>query len=61
MQSIILLGKNLGMKVVAECVETVAQLHMLENMKCDVIQGYIYSKPLTAAAAGNYLASNNFN
>ena len=60
-QSIILLGKNLGMKVVAECVETVAQLHMLENMKCDVIQGYICSKPLTAAAAGNYLASNNFN
>ena len=42
------IGHELGMKVVAEGVETAAQLHMLSALNCDVAQGYLFSRPLTA-------------
>ncbi|MFU8763191.1 MAG: EAL domain-containing protein, partial [Haliea sp.] len=54
-QSIITLGKSLDMVVVAECVETVQQLGMLKSMDCDLIQGYLYSRPLSALEAAGYL------
>lgn len=38
----------IGIKVVAEGVETQAQLDFLKDKKCDYIQGYYYSKPLSA-------------
>jgi EAL domain-containing protein (putative c-di-GMP-specific phosphodiesterase class I) len=38
--------KGLGLKVVAEGVETQAQLRSLSENDCDVIQGYYYSKPI---------------
>lgn len=40
------LAKNLGMKVIAEGVETPEQLMLLRQYECDAIQGYWYSKPL---------------
>ncbi len=40
------LGKAFDMKVTQEGVETMAQFEMLKSMGCDVIQGYLYSKPL---------------
>lgn len=43
---IIQMGKALNLKVVAEGVETETQLSYLENQGCDVIQGYLFSKPL---------------
>lgn len=36
----------LGMRTVAEGVETVAQVDFLRRVGCDVVQGYIFSKPL---------------
>jgi EAL domain-containing protein (putative c-di-GMP-specific phosphodiesterase class I) len=54
-QSIITLGKGLGMKLVAECVETEQQLSILKNMDCDVIQGYLFSKPLSTDEATLFL------
>ena len=54
-QSIITLGKSLNMGIVAECVETEQQLLILNKMGCDVIQGFLYSKPLTANEAANFL------
>jgi diguanylate cyclase (GGDEF)-like protein len=44
--AIIALGHNLGMDVVAEGVETVEQLQFLTEHKCDLIQGYYFSRPL---------------
>lgn len=44
---IINLAHNLGMKVIAEGVETKEQMEILENMGCDNIQGFYFSKPLT--------------
>jgi len=39
------LGKNLGLDVIAEGVETEAQLEYLRNQGCDVAQGYLYARP----------------
>ena len=40
--------KNLGLIVIAEGVETQEQLDLLRSLKCDIIQGYFFYKPLTA-------------
>lgn len=45
---IIVLAKNLGLKVIAEGVETKEQLEFLEEQMCDEIQGYYYYKPMSA-------------
>lgn len=43
---IIQLAQTMGLKVVAEGVETEAQSSMLKKLRCDYIQGYLYSKPV---------------
>lgn len=45
-ESIIAMGHTLGLEIVAEGVETKAQVEMLHAIGCDVIQGYYYSRPL---------------
>jgi predicted signal transduction protein with EAL and GGDEF domain len=45
-KTIITLAANLGMQVIAEGVETEAQLNQLRLMKCQYAQGYYFSKPL---------------
>jgi diguanylate cyclase (GGDEF)-like protein len=47
--SIISLAHILKLKVVAEGVETLAQLNYLLRHGCDVIQGYLFSRPVAAA------------
>ncbi|MHC0039598.1 sensor domain-containing protein [Pseudoneobacillus sp. C159] len=47
-QSIILMAKGLGLKVVAEGVETEQQLQLLKSLNCDYVQGYYFSKPIPA-------------
>lgn len=46
--SIITLARNLGLRVVAEGVETAAQLQFLRANGCDGMQGHYFSKPLTS-------------
>lgn len=41
------LAKNLGMKLIAEGIETKEQYEFLKELKCDVIQGYYFSKPIS--------------
>lgn len=45
-EAIISLAHNLEVKVVAEGVEDKDQLNLLKEKQCDLIQGYLYSKPL---------------
>ncbi|MCK4906670.1 MAG: EAL domain-containing protein, partial [Spirochaetes bacterium] len=58
-KSIIALGYNLGLKIVAEGVETREQLDFLVEKGCDYIQGYFFSKPLPAAEALEFLEKTN--
>ncbi|ANB62035.1 putative bifunctional diguanylate cyclase/phosphodiesterase [Anoxybacteroides amylolyticum] len=44
--SIIVLGKSLKLRVIAEGVETNEQLRILRSLRCDEIQGYVLGKPL---------------
>jgi len=44
----IALAHNLGLELVAEGVETEAQLNFLKEQKCDAAQGYFFSKPIPA-------------
>ncbi len=44
--AIIALSQKLSLEVVAEGVETEAQLDYLKNLDCDIIQGYFLSRPL---------------
>jgi diguanylate cyclase (GGDEF)-like protein/PAS domain S-box-containing protein len=46
--SIIELTGHLGMRVLAEGVETAAQLAMLDSLGCDEAQGYLIGKPMSA-------------
>lgn len=46
-EAIIVMAKKLGIKVVAEGIETEAQLNILKDMGCDYAQGYLFSKPLS--------------
>ncbi|QNK08340.1 EAL domain-containing protein [Enterobacter sp. JUb54] len=42
---IISMGKSLHMRIVAEGVETEEQLHSLQQLGCDLVQGYLIGKP----------------
>ncbi|SFH90821.1 PAS domain S-box-containing protein/diguanylate cyclase (GGDEF) domain-containing protein [Tindallia magadiensis] len=44
-EAIIQLSHKMGLKVVAEGVETESQQQALKNLKCDFMQGYYYGKP----------------
>lgn len=45
-ESVIDLAKHLGMETIAEGVETIAQVELLKALHCDIVQGYVFSKPL---------------
>jgi EAL domain-containing protein (putative c-di-GMP-specific phosphodiesterase class I)/DNA-binding response OmpR family regulator len=54
-RSVVGLAHNLGMKVVAEGLEEKEHLTKLRELECDFGQGYLFSVPLDAESAGNYL------
>lgn len=53
--STIAMVKNLGLIVVAEGVESSAQLRSLTESQCDIIQGYYFSKPVPEVEIFNFL------
>jgi len=54
-QKTIEIGHELGMKVVAEGVETMEQLDFLRSNGCDIGQGYLFSRPLPATELVHWL------
>ncbi|KJZ64746.1 putative bifunctional diguanylate cyclase/phosphodiesterase [Pseudomonas fluorescens] len=55
-RSTIEMSHNLGLKVVAEGVEYAHSLRLLERWQCDTAQGYLISRPLSAAAFEAWVA-----
>jgi EAL domain-containing protein (putative c-di-GMP-specific phosphodiesterase class I) len=53
------LGAALGLKVVAEGVETAAEIAMARTVGCDFAQGYFIGRPVRAEALGVLVASWN--
>ena len=47
--------KNLGLKTVVEGVESIEQYNILADMKCDYIQGFLMSKPLSTEEAVEFV------
>jgi len=43
-----MMSEALGLKTIAEGVETIEQLKILKNLGCHTIQGYYLAKPMTA-------------
>jgi EAL domain-containing protein (putative c-di-GMP-specific phosphodiesterase class I) len=46
--TILAIGQNLNLTVTAEGVETKEQLDILREMKCDTMQGYLFSRPVSS-------------
>jgi diguanylate cyclase (GGDEF)-like protein len=55
---IIGLGQNLGLEVIAEGVETEAQLQYMREHGCDVAQGYLYARPESPEDLTPWLQAN---
>jgi diguanylate cyclase (GGDEF)-like protein/PAS domain S-box-containing protein len=58
-RSLIAMAHNLGLKVIAEGVETGAQAAFLLKEQCEEAQGYLYAKPLPAADFEAYLRTRH--
>jgi Amt family ammonium transporter len=54
-RSIVNMAHSLGLRVTAEGVETQEQLDRLQSINCDRAQGYMFSKPMAPADAGNMI------
>lgn len=59
--STIAMVKNLGLQVIAEGVETSAQLRSLTENDCDIIQGYYFSKPIPETKLMEFLDTKIIN
>jgi diguanylate cyclase (GGDEF)-like protein/PAS domain S-box-containing protein len=59
-RSIIVMGRNLGLEVIAEGVETTAQADFLRAEGCPELQGFLFSKPVPADAFERILQSGKF-
>jgi EAL domain-containing protein (putative c-di-GMP-specific phosphodiesterase class I) len=57
-KAIIGLGKSLQLTVVAEGIENEAQSDFVSRLGCDYLQGFLFSKPVTAEAFGQLLETD---
>ena len=60
-KTILSLGRNLRMKVVAEGVETGEQMTLLKSLGCEFAQGYLFARPLDSAAIAQTLVASETN
>src|SRR5256886_17274641 len=58
-QTVILLAHSLGVRVIAEGVETVEQLEFLRMHRCDQAQGYFFSPAVHPGAMAQLLAAGS--
>ncbi|WP_172327014.1 PAS domain-containing protein [Mangrovicoccus sp. HB161399] len=56
LRAIVEIAETLGIKTIAEGVETEEQIAILRQAGCDMLQGYVYSRPLSEDALTSYLS-----
>ena len=56
--STIELAHNLGLSVVAEGVETQKAMDLLGDLGCDIVQGYLISRPLSIEQFNAFIKEN---
>jgi len=57
--AILAMAHTLDLRVVAEGVETPEQLEFLRNRQCDIVQGYLFSRPLPEAELRRFMADRD--
>ena len=55
-QAIVALGHSLGLRTIAEGVETEAQAHFMREHRCGYVQGFLFGRPLPAAECDQFFA-----
>ena len=58
-QAIVTLAQQLGLRVVAEGVETPEELEVLRQLGCDFVQGYLFSRPMSVEDCEHFLSSSS--
>jgi diguanylate cyclase (GGDEF)-like protein len=58
LQTIVMLAQNLGMKVIAEGVETEFQVEQLKKFNCEVAQGFLFSHPMSYEELQQFLGAD---
>ena len=58
-RSIVEMGHSLGLRVIAEGIDTVVQRERLIGLSCELGQGEVFARPLEGVAVGEYLAQAN--
>jgi EAL domain-containing protein (putative c-di-GMP-specific phosphodiesterase class I) len=58
-QTIIAMGKGLGLEIVAEGVENEEQKSFLTDEGCDYAQGFLFARPMTARELNDYVQESN--
>jgi predicted signal transduction protein with EAL and GGDEF domain len=56
-RAIVAMGRSLGLRVIAEGVETEAQADFLQSIECDESQGYLYARPMMINDFERWLAA----
>ena len=57
-QTIVSMARNLGLSVVAEGIETPAQLAALKRLNCEKAQGYLLARPMNLAELIDFMSEN---
>ena len=61
LEAIIRTAPQMGLTVIAEGIETVHQMDLLKNCNCDIIQGYLVSKPISPELMREFLKNEKTN
>lgn len=59
-KTVIELAHSLNLKVIAEGVEEISQYYILKTLKCDILQGFLISKPLAVDEFEEFLEKTNY-
>jgi sensor c-di-GMP phosphodiesterase-like protein len=54
---VVSLADNLGLPVVAEGIENIEQLALLQELGCEYGQGYLFARPMSAAEVEQFIGS----